>query len=347
MRRATMDARRFRALLALLLAAAVAVSLLALVGTKPAEAAFSGTNGKIAFDSDRDVPGIPNIYVMDPTNGSNQTQLTNNGQVYDSNPSFSPSGTKIAFDSFRDLNDNIYVMAASDANGDGNGDNVKRLTKNTASDTEPAFSPNGRKIAFVSDRVNPGGSTDIYVMKARPEGKKNRPRNLTHNTAYDDEPSFSPDGTKIVFTSDRDGNDNIYVMNSDGTGVTRLTDDLAFDSGANFSPDGTKIVFVSGRVSGDPAEVFVMDAVDSDDDGEGDNMTNLSNDSTAQDGGPPAFSPDGTKVVFRSSRTTGTGVTNPEGDREVFVINVNGTGLTQLTFNDDADSRPDWGVAPT
>jgi Tol biopolymer transport system component len=75
-------------------------------------------------------------------------------------------------------------------------------------------------------------------------------------------------------------------------------------------------------------------------------MTNISNDSTANDAFP-AFSPDGNQIVFRSNRTTGTGVNNPEEDYEVFVTNVNGTGLSQFTVNDEADNRPDWGVAPT
>ena len=356
------DLRRFGALLALVAAAVLAVGLLALVGTKPAEAAFSGTNGKITFTSDRDLTFQSDIYVMDQ-NGFNQTRLTNN-QTFDGNPVFSPSGTKIAFNSFRDLNDNIYVMDAKDEinnltgdpGQDGNGDNLKRLTKKTASDTQPAFSPNG-KIAFTTDRADPGGKLDIYVMKAKPEGKRNRPRNLTKNTpAFDDyDPSFCSNGDKIVFTTLRDEvnndfNENIYVMKSDGTGVTQLTSNTAFDSDANFSPDCTKIVFRSGRVAGDNSEVYVMDAKDEEDnvthdpvpDGEGDNMRNISNNS-ANDG-PPAFSPDGNKIVFRSRRTT---VDNPEGDDEVFVINVNGTGLTQLTVNDDADNFPDWGVAPT
>jgi Tol biopolymer transport system component len=325
----------------------VAVGLTVLIGTiKLAKAAFQGNNGKITFISDRETPGHDDIYMMN-ANGSNQIRLTTN-QVQDSNPTFSPSGTLIAFDSDRDGNENIYRMNASDTDADGNGDNLKRLTKNTTNDEEPAFSANGKKIAFVSDRISPGGNRDIYVMKAKPEGKKNRPHILSQNAADDSEPSFSPDGTKIVFTSGRDDpQGDIYVMNSEGTGVTRLTSNPAFDSDPNFSPDGTKIVFRSGRVVGDNSEVFVMDAVDSDNDGEGDNMTDISNDSTANDAFP-AFSPDNTKVVFRSNRNAGTGVDNPEQDYEVFVINANGIGgLTQLTKNDKADARPDWGVAPT
>jgi Tol biopolymer transport system component len=80
-----------------------------------------------------------------------------------------------------------------------------------------------------------------------------------------------------------------------------------------------------------------MDIVDSDGDGEGDNLTNLSNDPEANDGSP-AFSPDGNQSVFRSKRT--------DADYETFVIDVHGTDLTRLTTNSVADNRPDWGVTP-
>jgi Tol biopolymer transport system component len=335
---------------ALLLAALV--TALVLWEGRPAEAAFQGVNGKITFTRDPD-DANNEIYMMDAVdtdldgNGDNLKRLTNNGQVFDGDPTFAPNGTKLAFESFRDLNDNIYVMSASDTDLDGNGDNLKRLTKKTADDEEPAFSPSGTKIAFTSDRADPGDNYDIFVMKAKPEGRKNRPKNLTKNAAYDAEASFSPDGTKIVFTSERQDSDgDIYVMNSNGTGVTRLTSNEAFDADANFSPDGDQIVFRSGRNGTDFSEVYVMDAVDANNDGEGDNMINISNYATANDAFP-AFSPDGTKIVFRSARTTGTGVDNPEGDYEVFAVNASdGSGLMQLTHNDVADNVPDWGPLP-
>lgn len=350
MRYVTMNARRFRALLALLIAAAVAVSLLALVGTKPAEAAFPGTNGKIAFSSDRIQPGLPEIYVMNP-NGSLQTRFTNSPNSIDWKPSFSSDGRKIVFESYRDGNGNIYMMDAVDSNSDSNGDNLKRLTKNTGDDEDPTFSPSGtKKIAFTSNRVtraNPDGDYEIYVMKAKPEGTKNHPRQLTNNVGItDEEPSFSPDGTKIVFTSDRDGDDNIYMMNVDGTGFTQLTADPNGDGGPSFSPDGTKIVF-SSRRNGNP-KIYVMDAKDEEDnvthdsgpDGEGDNMIPITNDPNAFDGFA-AFSPEQDKIVF--SRFL-----DEYGEREILVIAANGSGdPARLTNNTAADSNPDWGVAPT
>ena len=102
---------------------------------------FSGTNGKIAFSSERD--GNGEIYVMD-ADGSNPTNLTNNGAT-DGGPAWSPDGGKIAFTSERDGNYEIYVM-------DADGSNPTNLTNNSAWDSEPAWSPDGSKIAFESYR---------------------------------------------------------------------------------------------------------------------------------------------------------------------------------------------------
>ena len=103
----------------------------------------------------------------------------------------------------------IYVM-----NADGSG--TRKLTHNARHNAEPAWSPDGRKIAFRSTR---NGNRDIYVMNADGSGK----RNLTRNPARDSRPSWSPDGRKIAFVSNRDGRLEAHVMNADGSGQRSLT----------------------------------------------------------------------------------------------------------------------------
>ena len=99
-----------------------------------------------------------------------------------------------------------------------------RLSDGTAGDSDPAWSPDGNRIAFKSDR---GGNTDIYVMHA--DGTDIT--RLTNTATGAREPAWSPDGSRIAFTS-LGGNYDIYVMNADGTGVTRVTDDPRLDVGA-------------------------------------------------------------------------------------------------------------------
>jgi len=113
----------------------------------------------------------------------------------------------------RKANSDIYVM-----NADGSG--IRRLTHKRTYDGEPAWSPDGRKIAFQSKRRVGGSSGEIYVMNADGSGK----RNLTRNPAQDGSPSWSPDGRRIAFVSNRDGRRfEAHVMNADGSGQRSLT----------------------------------------------------------------------------------------------------------------------------
>jgi Tol biopolymer transport system component len=194
--------------------------------------------------------------VMD-ADGTNQVRLTDNA-ASDRNPAFSPNpdGSRIAFTSTRvPSGSDIFVMGAVDSDNDGNGDNLVRFT-GAQSDSSPAWSPDGTKIAFQSGRDDPQG--DIYVMDAAPESGTNKALRLTDTTEGDFEPNWSPDGSKIVFTSGRDGNFEIYVMNADGSAPKRLTKKGPRDSSPAWSPDGSKIAFRSER-GGDP-EVYVMKA---------------------------------------------------------------------------------------
>ena len=145
---------------------------------------------------------------------------------------------------------------------------------------------------------------------------------LTHNDALDWGGFWSPDGTRIAFMSDRDGDREIFVTNADGTGVVQLTHNDALDWAPLWSPDGTRIVFSSDR-DGD-FEIFVMNADGSDP------LPLTDNDYQEW---TASWSPDGTQIAFDSDR---------DGDFEIFVMNADGTGVVQLTHDDALDWFPLW-----
>jgi len=181
------------------------------------------------------------IALMNP-DGSGATRL----HVFGSDPALSPDGTKIAYCSMREtLYSQIYVM-----NVDGTGE--KRLTNiNTGDACGPAWSPNGKRIAFHAFAlVNPRRNPEIWVMD--PDGS-NQKRLTEHGL----DPSWSPDGRQIAFASKRDGIFQIYAMNSDGSNVRRLTKHNAEDSNPAWAPDGGAIVFISAT-GDDRRGLFLM-----------------------------------------------------------------------------------------
>lgn len=215
---------------------------------------WSPDGKSIVFQSDRD--GNRELYSMD-LDGSNQVNLTNHlGE--DSHPKFSPDGASIIFDSDRDDiggNTQLYEM-----NHDGS--DVQRIATYEETDSYASISPDGSKILW--RRITPtGGNTEtgrnseVFLM----ERDGSSPVNLTSHPAYDGWPAFSPDGKTIAFASDRDGKGvwHVYIMNIDGSGVTRLTPD---DPGGYFtkpifSPDGSKIICT--RTKDGNVEIFVID----------------------------------------------------------------------------------------
>ena len=319
---------------ALILGAALAAGLLlALVaGTKPAEAAFPGTNGKIAFTVYGQHGGgsfHKEVYAMNP-DGTGLTQLTNN-PAEDYAPAFSADGKKIAFTSSRDGSQEIYTM-------DANGSNPTRLTINGADDFNPAFSHDGTKIAFVSERAHAAG--DIYVMNAAPEDATNQPQRLTNNQAIDDRPVFSPNSTKIAFQTDRDTNSEIYVMDAvdtnpaDGNGdnPTNLTNNPAEDGDPDFSPDGSRIAFESNRRKPSVAKYAIYTVNSSDGSGE----TRITRRPKRANDHSPVFSPDGQKIAFVKFGKSGPAI---------FTMNADGTARARLPDVEGVEHEPAWGAA--
>jgi len=353
--------RRVTTIAAGLLLAALLAVLVLLWGERPAEAAFPpGLNGSIAFVSERDSTGWDpdsrneEIYVMN-ADGSHQTRLTVNQDPTwsagrDLLPSFAPDGRRVTFTSRRAFLperpeggvDEIYVMDARDADQDGNGDNLQRITGDPPHNFQSVFSPDGEHIGFVRNEANPGSSildNEIYMMNAN---GTNQIR-LTDNTVLDSLPAFSPDGQRIAFTSMRDGNREIHVMNaapeSEDNKPVNLTKNSATDTYANFSPDGKQIVFSSDRgARRNVFDIYVMNA-----DGTG-IPVNLTKDPEANDD-YPAFSPDGKQIVFSSDRASGEpGEPKVRNERDIWVMASDGSGTpTRLTDSPGDDYRPDWG----
>jgi Tol biopolymer transport system component len=206
--------------------------------------AWSPDGEEIVFSSDRD--GNWELYVMD-ADGSNQVRLTQTPED-ESVPAFSPDGRKIAYVVGMMDNPSIYVMNADGSGGErltsGNwptwspdgarisytsyangerihvinadGSDTRRLAGN-AGDSEGAYSPDGENIAFMS----PNDDEDIYVMNADGSGRTRLTDDVPGNDHWP--PTWSPDSTRIAFTSDGPQGSDIYAMNADGSGLTKVT----------------------------------------------------------------------------------------------------------------------------
>ena len=275
---------------------------------------------RIAFQSDRN--GNFEIYVIDADGSKPPSNLTDTTDEHEYAPAWSPNGAEIAF--LRDPGNSIYVM-----NADGTAQN--QLTNLPGVESTPDWSPDGTRIVFMSNE----GSTDgqIWVMDADGSGRER----ITFSNAFDRDPAWSPDGNYIVFGSNRDGNDEIYVMTSTGDNQTRLTntDNLISDLFPAWTPDSSQIVFGSDR--DDNEEIYRMDAIDSDGDGNGDNIIQVTN-TIMIDHRAPEVSPDGSTIAFGSFR---------DGNWDIFVMDSNGNE-TQVTDSPGNDTFPDWspGLVP-
>ncbi|MET0754007.1 MAG: DUF5050 domain-containing protein [Pyrinomonadaceae bacterium] len=155
-------------------------------------------------------------------------------------------------------------------------------------------------IAFVRN-------DDIFTMNQDGTNQTN----ITNNAATDTSPSYSPDGAKIAFHTNRDGNNEIYRMNADGSNPVNLTNNAASDFSPNYSFDGASIVFVSSRDGN--SEIYKMNA-------DGSNQVRLTNDAATQ--ASPAFSPDGQKIIFIVSAA--------QSPVKLFTMNADGSNQQQL-----------------
>ena len=271
--------------------------------------------GRIVFWSDYDGDGgIDEEYVIN-FDESGET-LFPYDEARDGVPSLSLDGQDVLLSvSERQKDSEIYLF-----NLDGMG--LTLLGHDEASGAYLYQSPEGRRVSFTSD-------TDfINYLAMQSSGSFLRPlthgpgvTQLTDNYANDGPAGWIPDG-RIGFISDRDGDPEIYVMNSDGSSVTQLTHNEAYEGTPAWSQDGRRIVFTSYRDGN--AEIYVMNS-------DGSGVTRLTRNEAMDD--RPHWAPDGRHIAFMSNR---------DGDAEIYVMNSDGSGVRQLTHNEAEDFIQYW-----
>jgi len=204
-------------------------------------------------------------------------------------------------------NDDLYTM-------DATGNNSVSLTNTPARyESHPMWSPQARMVVFAD-------AGDIFVMRADGSNRQNLTQNLGLGT--DIRPAWSADGSRIVWAR-RTGDDyEIFVMNSDGSGVTQLTNDAADDRCPSWSPDGNKLAFHSDA-DGD-TEIYVMAS-------DGSSIRQLTDNDWRDE--EPAFSPDGRLIAFTSWAG---------GSGDIYTMRLDGSGLTQLTSGGSDDLSASW-----
>jgi len=238
-------------------------------------------------------------------------QLTDDPE-HDFIPSWSPDGTRIAFTSYRDGGEDIWVM-------DADGKNLKQLTTHSRGDWSPAWSPDGMLIAFTSDRT---GFNQIWLMNA--DGSNPRPLTLAEPTpeTWNRDPSWSPDGTKIIFTSNRSGKDENWIMEVKTGKVWRHSNGMAEHWHPSFSPDGAKVLF-SSNMTGEWG-LWLSNL-------EGGQLNRMVPDKRFDNNPAASWSPDGRRIVFRTA------------DANLWIMNSDGTQAMPLTKDGKVDGwRSSW-----
>ena len=318
----------------------LSISLMALIAASCSGSTVtykpSNLPGLIAFASERD--NTAHIYTVKP-DGNDLKSTSSDNQTFDGLPAWSPDGTRIAFNSNQSDNYEIWSM-----NEDGS--DRRKITSEKEKNYAPSWSPDGTRIAFIGERKDAAGDASVeifvinsdgsdfkqvtdsstWVSSAEPSAESGQGH--SEKVRWNSVPTWSPDGSKILFASNRDDTRPIlYTMNPDGSDQKKLGLFFEVDgTQPDWSPVTNKIVFVRGSAA--RGDIWVMDGGSpfplltakklSD---------NLDNNHS------PAWSPDGAQIAF---------ISDTHGNADVFIMNADGSNVRRITYDKANDYHPTW-----
>jgi Tol biopolymer transport system component len=327
------------------------VAFVAVAAVSSAQAAFPGENGKIAYSGGSGASTRHAVWSVNP-DGTGATQLTQDGIDSSSYlPAWSKAGTRIAFASTRSISaGSRWEAEGMNADGSARTPITRLFESNLALLDKPSWSPDGTKLAIAAHPVNrefgicvrdfiwdyfDRQSCDVSIYTVNADG--------TGLTALRPGfyPAWSPQGDRIAFSAYRGATTEIYTMRPDGSDVRALTNNEVRDEEPEWSPDGSRLAFTSERVqqvpnfvccSVGPGDIYSMAA-------DGTDVRTLVTNGALD--AAPAWSPDGTKIAFASTRRTPN--CEPFGtfpcQSDIYEMNSDGSAPRVVAFFGHA---PDW-----
>jgi Tol biopolymer transport system component len=273
-----------------------------------------GPVGKIVFTCQIFKVQASNQICIMNADGSGYRRLTTEDGRQHYYPSPSPDGTSVVYAAFREANVyEIYELTLADGS-------VRQLTDRLGIENSPEISPDGSLIVF---KHEPAGTEKFELWVMNRDGSD--PHRIFNGTGWD--PTWSPDGTQILFASNMSGINQLHIVNADGSGVRQVSNLPALRGRSDWSPQNQIVTYSGGSWA---REVFLM------------NMDGSDQHQISPPGGNsqgPSFSPDGQWVAFTAYFDR----FNDIHGCEIYIMRRDGSDLRRLTNNEYCDYQPRWG----